>query len=74
MFYNFKDFFPVVFMAVADTDYRFVYVDICSYGKDCDSTIFKRYTLWTSIQTNILKLPVRDLLQEHKIQMYHTSS
>jgi hypothetical protein len=26
-------------MAVADSNYRFVYVDIGSYGKDCDSTI-----------------------------------
>jgi hypothetical protein len=44
-------------MAVADTKYRFVYVDIDSYGKDCDSTVFKRSTLWTSIQTNMLELP-----------------
>jgi hypothetical protein len=47
IFYNFKDFFPVVLMAVADTNYRLVYVDIGSYGKDCDSTIFKRSALWT---------------------------
>ena len=44
-------------MAVADTNYRFVYVDIGSYGKDCDSTIFKRSTPWTSIQINMLELP-----------------
>jgi len=44
-------------MAVADTNYRFVYVDIGSYGKDCDSTICKRSSLWTSIQINMLELP-----------------
>jgi len=33
-----------------------VYVDIGSYGKDCDSTIFKRSILWTSIQTIMLEL------------------
>jgi len=44
-------------MAVANTNYRFVYVDIGSYGKDCDSTIFKLPTLWTLIQTNMLVLP-----------------
>jgi hypothetical protein len=44
-------------MAVADTNYRVVYVDIGSYGKDCGSTVFKRSTLWTSIQTNMLELP-----------------
>ena len=44
-------------MAVADTNYRFMYVDIGSYGKDCGSTVFKRSTLRTSIQTNMLELP-----------------
>jgi len=34
-----------------------MYVDIGSYGKDCDSTVFKQSTLWTSIQTNMLELP-----------------
>ena len=51
-----KIFFSVVLM-VADTNYRFVYVDIGSYRKDCGSTIFKRSTLCTSIQTNMMELP-----------------
>jgi hypothetical protein len=46
----------VVLVAVADTNYRFVYVDIGSYGKDCDFTIFKRSALWTSVQTIMLGL------------------
>jgi len=40
MFYNYKDFFPVVLMAVADTNCRFVFDYIGRYGKDCDSAIF----------------------------------
>jgi hypothetical protein len=44
-------------MAVADTNYRFVYVDIGSYGKDCDSANFKWSKLWSSIQKNVLELP-----------------
>jgi len=57
MFYNYKDFFSVVLMAVADANHRFVYVVIGSYIKVCDSTVFKRSTLWTSVQKNILQLP-----------------
>ena len=64
MFYDYKDFFSVVLMAVADTNYCFVCVDIGSYGKDCDPTIFKRSTLRTSIDRNMLELPVRDLFQK----------
>jgi hypothetical protein len=44
-------------MVVANTNYRFVCVDIGRYGKDCDYDIFERSTLWTSIQINMLKLP-----------------
>jgi hypothetical protein len=51
-----KIYFSVVLMAVAGTNYRFVYVDIGSYGKDCNSTFFKRSTLWTSVKTNMLEL------------------
>ena len=40
-----KIFFSVVLMAVEDTNYRFVYVDIGSYGKDCDSTTLKIYVM-----------------------------
>jgi hypothetical protein len=47
----------MVLMAVADPNYRSEYVDISRWGKDCDSTIFKRSSLWTFIQINMLKLP-----------------
>jgi hypothetical protein len=60
-------------MAMADTNYSFVYVDIGSYGEDCNSTIFKRSTLWTSVQKNMLELPVKDLFQEQNVQMYRNS-
>ena len=62
IFYNYLDFFPVVLMAVADPNYRSVYTDIGRCGKDCDSTSFKRSTLWTSIQTSKLELPTERLL------------
>ena len=34
-------------MAVTDPKRRYLHVGIGSYGKDCDSTIFKLSTLWT---------------------------
>jgi len=48
MLYNYKEFFRGI-NGCADTNYRFVCVDISCYGKDCYSIIFKRSTLWTSI-------------------------
>ncbi|KAJ8949390.1 hypothetical protein NQ318_007486 [Aromia moschata] len=60
-------------MAVADANYRFVYVDIGSYGKDCDSSIFKRSSLWTSVINNTLEIPTEKLvdgIQNFKIPYY----
>jgi hypothetical protein len=59
-----KIFFFMELIAVEGTKYRFVYVDSDRYGKDCDSTIFKRSTLRTSIQTIMLELPSEGPLSE----------
>jgi len=56
MFYYYKNFFCCINIRGRHL-LPFLYVAIGSYGKDCDSAIFKRSTLWTSIQTNMLKLP-----------------
>jgi hypothetical protein len=58
MFYNYKDFFSrcISSRCRPDTTYLYVCVEIGSYGKDCNFTILKRSTLWTSIQTNMLEL------------------
>jgi hypothetical protein len=73
MFYNYKDFFSVVLMAVADTNYRFVYVDIGSYGKDCDSMILNDLRYGHQFRQMCWNYRVTDLFQEQKVQMCHTS-
>lgn len=54
LYYNYKEFFSIVLLAVADSDYKFVFVDIRSFGKDSDSTIFKKSLLWKSLNDNTL--------------------
>ena len=39
---NYKCYFPIVLMAIADSDYKFTYADIGACGKDCDSSVFFR--------------------------------
>ena len=41
MNHNYKCYFSIVLMAIADSDYKFTYVDIEAYGKDCDSYVFQ---------------------------------
>lgn len=62
MYHNYKGYASVVLMAVADSEYCFTYVDIGSYGKDCDSHIFKKCSLWSSILNSELELPKENCL------------
>jgi len=73
MYYNYKGYSSVVLMAVADANYRFIYVDIGSYGKDCDSSVFKRSSLWTSVINNKLEIPIETNvigIENHKLPYF----
>jgi len=34
MYFNYKDYFSIILLAVVDSEYRFIYVSVGSYGKD----------------------------------------
>lgn len=55
--FNYKHYFSIVLLAIVDSNYKFVYVDIGSFGKDSDSTIFKNSTFWNLLQKNELNIP-----------------
>lgn len=57
LFFNYKEFFSIVLFAVVDADYRFIYIDVGSYGKECDSTIFQNSTLYEHLQRDQIILP-----------------
>ncbi|KAJ8868503.1 hypothetical protein PR048_030031 [Dryococelus australis] len=37
IFYNYKCYYSLVVMVVVDTNYDYIYVDVCAYGNDYDS-------------------------------------
>ncbi|GBP19514.1 hypothetical protein EVAR_102062_1 [Eumeta japonica] len=43
--------------AIVDSDYRFIYVSVGSYGKECDSSIFKETTFWKMMLDDSLQIP-----------------
>lgn len=54
---NYKHFFSITLMAIVDANYRFVYVDIGAYGKDCDSSIFQQTVFWQLLEEGKLDIP-----------------
>jgi len=49
---NYKCYFSIAVKATADSDYKFMYVDIGAYGKDCDSSVFQ--------ETSFFKVLIRN--------------
>ena len=41
LFYNYKQYFSIVLMALVDADYKFTYIDIGDYGSNSDSAVFR---------------------------------
>ena len=56
-FYNFKGFHSIVLMALVDSSYEFVYVDVGSEGRAADGGIWYACSLYHSIADGSVKLP-----------------
>lgn len=57
-FFNYKKFFSIVLVAVADSNYCFRYIDVGGYGHEGDSNLFKATDLGKKIYTQALNLPL----------------
>jgi hypothetical protein len=64
LFYDYKQFFSIVVLAVARSNYRFIFVDIGSDGKRSYSSTFKTSALSKKIQENTLNISPRKPLDD----------
>ena len=62
LYFNYKNHFSVVLMALVDDSYKFIYVDVGNYGSNSDSGIFKNYHFGQHFMQGLLNLPGRKLL------------
>ena len=70
LFFNYKNFFSVVLLAVIDANYKFMFVDVGSYGKEGDSGIFDKSELGRKFSSGDMfpppqKLPKTDVVLPH---------
>ncbi|XP_049763612.1 uncharacterized protein LOC126092180 [Schistocerca cancellata] len=56
-FYNYKQTFSIVLLALVDANYKFINVDIGSYGKNSDGGIFAHSKLGKALELGKLQVP-----------------
>jgi len=57
LYYNYKHFFSTVLLALVDASYKFLYVDVGSYGRSADGGIFSNSSLAHALTSNSLFIP-----------------
>lgn len=56
-FYNYKETYSIVLMALVDSDYRFIFADIGGQRRISDEGIFRNCLLWQKINSGNINLP-----------------
>ncbi|XP_052813932.1 uncharacterized protein LOC128240986 [Mya arenaria] len=62
LYYNYKGFFSIVMLAVVDSNYKFIWVDVGSPGSCSDAGIFNRSRLEPGLREGTIGLPQPDSL------------
>ncbi|XP_008180130.1 protein ALP1-like [Acyrthosiphon pisum] len=57
LYFNYKKYFSIVLMAIADANLCFIAIDFGAYGKEGDSNVFKESCFGKKLYSNQLKLP-----------------
>jgi len=57
LYYNYKNFFSIILLAVCDSNYCLRVIDIGSYGKESDSNILKRSTFGKQLYSGKVNFP-----------------
>ncbi|KAL0830080.1 hypothetical protein ABMA28_003537 [Loxostege sticticalis] len=71
LFFNYKDYFSIVLLAIVDANCKFVAVDVGAYGKESDNGIFQKSTMGKQIATNRFNIPPPKLLQGSDVMSPH---
>lgn len=69
MFFNYKHFFSIVLMAIVDTNYNYIFIDVGAYGKECDSNVFKESSFWKGLENKMLNLPTPAQLEGSNVDL-----
>lgn len=70
LFYDYKGFHSIVLMAIADSNYRFISIDVGAYGSECDAGVFAESSMGRAILNNSLRLPQNAKIGSNECPFY----
>lgn len=56
-YYNYKQFYSKVLLALVDADYKFKYIDFGCNGRVSDGGVFANSTLFQTLESNTFHIP-----------------
>lgn len=59
LYFNYKSYFLIMLLAIVDAQYKFTWIDVGAYGKDGNSGIFQKSSIYQLIHNNNI------LLEDH---------
>lgn len=62
LFYNYKQHFSIVLLALVDDNYNFTCIEVGSYGSRSDGGIFSKSALQAAIEKNQLQVPENSVI------------
>ncbi|XP_063238528.1 uncharacterized protein LOC134540023 isoform X4 [Bacillus rossius redtenbacheri] len=58
LYYNYKNYFSILLLALCDASYKLLFIDVGAYGKSSDSTVFKESVFFKKLKNQQLNIPV----------------
>ena len=71
LFFNYKNYFSMVLLAVVDANYKFIVIDVGSYGKEGDSGIFHKSIMGQQIRSGNFNFPSDKALPGSDVTIPH---
>lgn len=56
-YYNYKQFYSIILLALVDADYKFKYIDCGCNGRVSDGGVFTNSTLFQTLESNTFHIP-----------------
>ena len=68
-YFNYKNTFSIVLLALVDANYKFIYVDVGCNGRISDGGVFRNSTLSTALEENLVCVPKARIMDDGNTEL-----